>query len=63
MKIQEIKNTSSDVLNFQTEDGQELGLAPGRGVRDVRVSDAQLKKIRERAEVKMDLSEVKGLLD
>ncbi len=64
MKVREIKNNGPDVLMFQTEDGREFGLGPGRSAQDVRVSESQLKRIRgENGQVTMDLSEVKGLLD
>ena len=62
MKVREIKNTSKGILLVQMEDGQ-VALAPGVGTRNVRISEAEMKRIQPRVLVKLDLTEVKGLLD
>lgn len=62
MKVCEIINTSQGTLVVDLEDGKAR-IAPGCGVRNVRINEEELKRIRSQVSVKLDLTEVKGLLD
>jgi len=62
MKVREIMNTSSETIEVKLEDGSAT-VAPGCGIRNVRVDEAELNRIRSKTKVKLDLTEIKGLLD
>lgn len=62
MRVQEISNTSQKDVTIDLEGGS-VTLVPGQKVQNVRIKESDLQAIRSKAAVKLDLSEVKGLLD
>ncbi len=61
MKVRSITNTSKEPIRIELEDGA-VTLAPDCGILNVRVNESELKRVRPLTEVRLDLSEVKGLL-
>ena len=63
MKVREIRNSSAGAIQLVLEGGQVVDLRPGCSISDVRVDESELKKVRSSVSMKLDLTEVKGLLD